>query len=392
MSKTCRVILTRVIIGIVAYICFVQPNVWRYGLKTLSPSYSTIERIVDAKGVVLCRERLVNSPVSGIVMKVKSDLARVSKDETVAIIFPTIEDYNSYIREVNGVTSYYDNAIREKNSAIEDRKREIEKIYGELNRASELLSSLVASKQDITDVLGKIGELNSRIDSLKNELVNLTNELEGLKREKVRKLASLKEKAVSSNTRVTVDSSGLISFCTDGREDIRNAIIEKGLEGNIDLKIDALIREPKVIADGDPVKKGDVIAKVIDNLEQFVLLEVSLDGKSPISHSGYHLNIDGKDVGIELIKWISSYPKELWLCRIKSPYYIGPRYISLRVDVGTVEGLVIPKSLIREEKGRYFVYVVNGNSIEKRFIEILGGNEREVAIENVDRSELLFVD
>lgn len=388
--KIFKTILTRLFIGIIAYICFVQPNVWKYTLKIFSPYSQTIQRVVVAKGIVLCREKVIESPVSGVIMKVKDDSTRISKGDTIAIIFPTSEDYKSYTRDVDSVISYYDNTIKEKNNVIADKKKEIEKIYNELSRESELLNSLVANKQDIAEVLGRVGELNSRINSLKDEITDLTEDLKVLKEEKLRKLASLKQNAVSSNIRVISDISGLVSFSIDGRENIRNTIIEKGIGDNI--SIDSLMKNSKVINDGDSVRKGEIIAKVIDNLEQFILLEVFLDGKSPIEHENYKLNIDGKDIEIEFIKWISRYPKELWLCRIKSSYYIGPRYVSSNINVGMVKGLVVPKSLVKRGGDRYFVYIVNGNSIEKRFIDILGGNEKEVVIDNINRDELLFVD
>ncbi|MCX7796521.1 MAG: hypothetical protein N2380_08390 [bacterium] len=381
---------TRVFIGIITYICFVQPYVWEYTLETFSPPYLTIQRIVNAKGIILCREKVIESPVSGVIMKVKSNSMRISKGDTIAIVLPTIEDYKSYIGKVNSITSYYDKAIEEKDNIIAGKEKEIEKIYEDLNKESELLNSLVANKQDVAEVLNKINELNSRINSLKVEIENLTKELEVLKREKLLRLADLRQNIISSNIKVISDRSGLVSFCIDGMEDARNIVIERGSEDN--LNIDSLLRESKVINDGDPVRKGDIIAKVIDNLEQFILLEVSLDGKSPIEHNNYNLNIDGKDVNIEFIKWVGKYPRELWLCKIKSPYYIGPRRVSLNINVGTIEGLVVPRNLVKQEGERYFVYIVNNNYIEKRFVNILGGNEKEVVIDNINRGELLFVD
>ena len=390
MKGIFKTTLTRIFIGIIAYICFVQPNVWEYTLETFSPSSQTIQRIVSAKGVVLYRERVIESPVSGIIMRVKDNSTRIAKGDTIAIIFPTTEDYKNYTREVDSVISYYDDIIKEMNNVITDKKKKIEEIYNDLNKESKLLNSLVANKQDIAEVLIRIGELNSRINSLKGEITNLTKELKVLKEEKLSKLASLRQNAISSNIKVISDTSGLVSFSIDSREDVRSTIIEKGVGDNIN--VDSLLKESKVINDGDSVRKGEVIAKVIDNLEQFILLEVSLDGKSPIEHNNYKLNLDGKGVSIEFIKWISKYPKELWLCKIKSSYYIGPKYVSLNINVGTIEGLVVPKSLIKQEGDRYFVYVVNSNSIEKRFVDILGGNEKEVVIDNINKGELLFVD
>jgi len=392
MRKLYRDILFRFFIGIMAYICFVQPNLWKYTLKTLSPTYSTIERVVKARGIVLYREEIINSPVSGIVLKLKKDSTRVSKGEIIATVFPTIEDYNIYMKEVNNVISYYDNMIKEKNDLIKSRKEEVEKIYLELAKKSNILNSLLINKQDITEVLDEISKLNTQIDLLKKEIEKLKLEVGDLKKEKNQKLDGLKQKAISYNTSITTQSSGLISFSIDNRENMRNSLLEKGITDNINLQLDSLMKESRIISDGDSVKKGEAIAKVIDNLEQFILLEVTLDGKSPIVHNSFNIDIDGKQTNIELLKWINEYPKEIWLCKIKSPYYIGPRYLNLDIKIGTIEGLVIPRSLIKKEGERYFIRVLGNDLIEKRFIEILGGNQIEVVITNLNRNEVLLAD
>ncbi|MGC8971763.1 MAG: HlyD family efflux transporter periplasmic adaptor subunit [bacterium] len=391
MKRLYRDILTKVFIGIVVYICFVQPNLWKYTLKTLSPTYSAIERTVKARGIILYREETINSPVSGIVLKLKKDSTRVSKGEIVAAIFPTAEDYNIYMKEVNSIISYYDNMIKEKNDLIKSKKDEIEKIYLELTKKSNILNSLLENKHNITEVLGDISKLNARIDLLKKEIEKSKLEMENLKREKDQRIDDLKQKIISYNTAIATQNSGIISFSIDNRENIRNSLLEKGINST-NLQLDSLIEEPRIISDGDPIKKGEIIAKVIDNLEQFVLLDVTLDGKSPIVHNEFSINIDGKEINIELLKWVSKYPKELWLCKIKSPYYIGPRCLNLDIKIGTIEGLVIPRSLIKSEGERYFVYVLGNNSIEKRFIEVLGGNQIEAVVSNLNRDEVLLAD
>jgi hypothetical protein len=84
--------------------------------------------------------------------------------------------------------------------------------------------------------------------------------------------------------------------------------------------------------------------------------------------------------------------KELWFCKIKSLYYIGLKGLNLNIKVGTAEGLVVPRSLLKKEGERYFVYVIGNDSVEKRFVEILGGNQKEVVVNNISKGELLLVD
>jgi hypothetical protein len=392
MRRVYRVIVTRFFIGIIAYLCFVQPNLWKYTLETFAPSYATVERIVSAQGIVLCREETVDAPVSGVLLKMKEDSAKVSKGEVLAVIFPTAEDYKNYLKEVNAIVERYDSAIKEKNALIEGKKEEIKKVYEELTREGNILNSLVTNRQDITDVIDKIRNLNSRIVLLKNEMETLTGELEGLKREKEQKIAELKQKIITSNITVVSRASGLVSFEIDGREYERNAVIEKGIEGNTDLSLNSLIKQPRVISSGDFVRRGETIAKTVDNLEQFVLLDVTLDGKLPIILDRFSVNVDGKVVEFQLMRRENNHFKELWFCKIKSLYYIGLKGLNLNIKVGTAEGLVVPRSLLKKEGERYFVYVIGNNSVEKRFVEILGGNQKEVVVNNISRGELLLVD
>jgi len=392
MRRVYRVIITRVFIGIITYLCFVQPNLWKYTLETLAPSYATVERIVSAQGIVLCREETVDAPVSGVLLKVKEDSSKVSKGEVLAVIFPTVEDYNNYLKEINAIVERYDSAVKEKNALIESKKGEMKKVYEELVREGNILNSLVTNRQDITDVVDKIKNLNSRIVLLKNEIETLTAELEGLKREKEREIVELKQKIISSNVTVVSRASGLVFFEIDGKEYTRNNIIEKGIEGNTDLSLNSLMKQPKVISNGDFVKRGETIAKTVDNLEQFVLFDVTLDGKLPIILDRFSVNIDGKVVEFQLMRRENNHFKELWFCKIKSLYYIGLKSLNLNIKVGTVEGVVIPRSLLKKEGEKYFVYVLGDDSMEKRFVEILGGNEKEVVVSNISRGELLLMD
>ncbi|HON72935.1 MAG TPA: HlyD family efflux transporter periplasmic adaptor subunit, partial [bacterium] len=124
--KVIKKILWRIALGLLIYICSIQPILWKYTLETFKPARSSIERIVNIKGLVLHREELVTAPVSGIFLRLKKDNERVGKGEKLAVIFPTIEDYNSYVKEIDRIEKYYEGIIKERMETIKLKEQDIE--------------------------------------------------------------------------------------------------------------------------------------------------------------------------------------------------------------------------------------------------------------------------
>ena len=54
--------------------------------------------------------------------------------------------------------------------------------------------------------------------------------------------------------------------------------------------------------------------------------------------------------------------------------------------------MVVPRELIKEENNKSYVLVLNKDSIEKRIVEILGGNRERVVLTNIKEGEILVRD
>lgn len=386
--KVIKKILWRIALGLLIYICSIQPILWKYTLETFKPARSSIERIVNIKGLVLHREELVTAPVSGIFLRLKKDNERVGKGEKLAVIFPTIEDYNSYVKEIDRIEKYYEGIIKERMETIKLKEQDIEKIYKELAKEGDILNSLVLNRQDIGERVKKLGSLNNRINSLKTEVEKLNADVESLVKERDKKIKEFKEKVISLNSVVLSSSAGLVVFATDSKESLRSSIIEGKMEG-LGRNFNYILGKPKITSDGDMVKKGEPLGKIIDNLEQFAILYVVPDGVAGLPHNNLDIYIGDGPVSLELLKWIKEGSNEIWFCTVRDKRYIESSYFSLDVKIGDIEGMVVPRELIKEENNKSYILILNKDSIEKRIVKILGGNRERVVLDNIKEGEIL---
>lgn len=387
--RTVRRILFRIILGLLFYILFVQPIVWKYTLKTFKPSYSRIERIVDVKGLVLHREEIITAPVSGIFLRLRKDFDRVGKGEELAIIFPTMEDYNSYVAEIERVQKYYEDIINSCKREIVLKRQEIEKTYKELSKEIGIVNSLVLNKQDIGDRIKRLNDLNSHINSLHSEVDQLDAKVKLLGEEREKKMKDIKERAISLNSVVLSSQAGLVVFSIDSKEGLRNSIIEGKIK-SFGKEFDYISDRPKVISDGKMIKKGEIIGKIIDNLEQFALLYIKSDGGTDPPHDSIDIHIKDRRVRLEPLSWVKDGLNEIWLCKIKDRTYIDSSYFSAEVKIGDIEGITVPRSLVKEEDGKSYVFILKKDSVEKRSVNILGGNKEMVVLGNIEEGEILI--
>ncbi|HON72995.1 MAG TPA: HlyD family efflux transporter periplasmic adaptor subunit, partial [bacterium] len=260
--------------------------------------------------------------------------------------------------------------------------------YKELAKEGDILNSLVLNRQDIGERVKKLGSLNNRINSLKTEVEKLNADVESLVKERDKKIKEFKEKVISLNSVVLSSSAGLVVFATDSKESLRSSIIEGKME-SLGKNFNYILGKPKITSDGDMVKKGEPLGKIIDNLEQFAILYVVPDGVAGLPHNNLDIYIGDGPVSLELLKWIKEGSNEIWFCTVRDKRYIESSYFSLDVKIGDIEGMVVPRELIKEENNKSYILILNKDSIEKRIVKILGGNRERVVLDNIKEGEIL---
>ncbi|CEN89587.1 HlyD family efflux transporter periplasmic adaptor subunit [Paraclostridium sordellii] len=331
--------------------------------KTLTLKNEMVEESFNKKGLIIRDEYVINSNFDGKVEYYLKDGDRVKKKEDIACVYSneiSDDDLKSLKNIKNDISS-----IENGDTAF------IKKDIGNINKEISLLSQKLQIEllNENIDVYGQIEKINKLIDD-KNLLINSDLNDKSLKNKHVQ------EKEVTSlidkNTEVFKSkNSGVVSYQFDGNEekfnfDNINQIKIKDIEGTKNNYKD-ISKEKKL-------DKGEPIARIINNLKQFVAISCNEEeikkfkiGQKIILSSDiekinskvYDIYKEGKQYIV--ILEISEQNVEIYDTRIKE----------FDIIYKSIEGLKVPKKAVVNSDGKKGVYVVSETG-DAKFVELKG--------------------
>ncbi|CEN84030.1 HlyD family efflux transporter periplasmic adaptor subunit [Paraclostridium sordellii] len=331
--------------------------------KTLTLKNEMVEESFNKKGLIIRDEYVINSNFDGKVEYYLKDGDRVKKKEDIACVYSneiSDDDLKNLKNIKNDISS-----IENGDTAF------IKKDIGNINKEISLLSQKLQIEllNENIDVYGKIEKINKLIDD-KNLLINSDLNDKSLKNKQVQ------EKEVTNlidkNTEVFKSkNSGVVSYQFDGNEkkfnfDNINQIKIKDIEGTKNNYKD-ISKEKKL-------DKGEPIARIINNLKQFVAISCNEEeikkfkiGQKIILSSDiekinskvYDIYKEGKQYIV--ILEISEQNVEIYDTRIKE----------FDIIYKSIEGLKVPKKAVVNSDGKKGVYVVSETG-DAKFVELKG--------------------
>lgn len=331
--------------------------------KTLTLKNEMVEESFNKKGLIIRDEYVINSNFDGKVEYYLKDGDRVKKKEDIACVYSneiSDDDLKSLKNIKNDISS-----IENGDTAF------IKKDIGNINKEISLLSQKLQIEllNENIDVYGQIEKINKLIDD-KNLLINSDLNDKSLKNKQVQ------EKEVTNlidkNTEVFKSkNSGIVSYQFDGNEekfnfDNINQIKIKDIEGTKNNYKD-ISKEKKL-------DKGEPIARIINNLKQFVAISCNEEeikkfkiGQKIILSSDiekinskvYDIYKEGKQYIV--ILEISEQNVEIYDTRIKE----------FDIIYKSIEGLKVPKKAVVNSDGKKGVYVVSETG-DAKFVELKG--------------------
>lgn len=331
--------------------------------KTLTLKNEMVEESFNKNGLIIRDEYVINSNFDGKVEYYLKDGDRVKKKEDIACVYSneiSDDDLKSLKNIKNDISS-----IENGDTAF------IKKDIGNINKEISLLSQKLQIEllNENIDVYGQIEKINKLIDD-KNLLINSDLNDKSLKNKQVQ------EKEVTNlidkNTEVFKSkNSGVVSYQFDGNEekfnfDNINQIKIKDIEGTKNNYKD-ISKEKKL-------DKGEPIARIINNLKQFVAISCNEEeikkfkiGQKIILSSDiekinskvYDIYKEGKQYIV--ILEISEQNVEIYDTRIKE----------FDIIYKSIEGLKVPKKAVVNSDGKKGVYVVSETG-DAKFVELKG--------------------
>ncbi|CEO12472.1 HlyD family efflux transporter periplasmic adaptor subunit [Paraclostridium sordellii] len=331
--------------------------------KTLTLKNEMVEESFNKKGLIIRDEYVINSNFDGKVEYYLKDGDRVKKKEDIACVYSnniSNDDLKNLKNIKNDISSI-------ENGDTAFIKKDIENINKKISLISQKLQ-IELLNEDI-DVYGQIEKINKLIDD-KNLLINSDLNDKSLKNKQVQ------EKEVTNlidkNTEVFKSkNSGVVSYQFDGNEekfnfDNLNQITIKDIDGTKNNYKD-ISKEKKL-------DKGEPIARIINNLKQFVAIscneeeikKIKIGQKIILSSDIEKINSKVYDIYKEgkqyiVILEISEQNVEIYDTRIKE----------FDIIYKSIEGLKVPKTAVINSDGKKGVYIVSETG-DAKFVELKG--------------------
>ncbi|GAA0105626.1 hypothetical protein UT300013_22500 [Paraclostridium sordellii] len=355
-----RIILLFIFIYIVSNVVIV---LGKNTTKTLTLKNEMVEESFNKKGLIIRDEYVINSNFDGKVEYYLKDGDRVKKKEDIACVYSNeiSDDELKNLKNIKNDISSIENG----DTAF------IKKDIGNINKEISLLSQKLQIEllNENIDVYGQIEKINKLIDD-KNLLINSDLNDKSLKNKQVQ------EKEVTNlidkNTEVFKSkNSGVVSYQFDGNEekfnfDNINQIKIKDIEGTKNNYKD-ISKEKKL-------DKGEPIARIINNLKQFVAIscneeeikKIKIGQKIILSSDIEKINSKVYDIYKEgkqyiVILEISEQNVEIYDTRIKE----------FDIIYKSIEGLKVPKTAVVNSDGKKGVYIVSETG-DAKFVEFKG--------------------
>ena len=354
------------ILGIFIYIIFhVISAIIGKNIQTQVLENEKTEMKISRKCLFVRDEYLLKSGTNGTLKLLVDEGEKVSKSQEVASIYDSVdEDIDNKISSLN---------------------EEIEKIKsGEINISKDNIS---AFNKNIEATVNKIQE-----DLLEQDYINITEYKEALdlyineKNNLVNngidtvKLATKEdEKEILENQRtngvITYSSSiaGIISYKFDGNEEKYSY---KNLENITKLDIENENNDYNTIdSDSNSIKDGNVILRVINNYELYVVTYINEEESKYFKESqSVILRSDDDEIEAEVYKIKKENENYMAIFKINNQN-IGiydTRVKEFDIIYKQIEGLKIPKSAVKKIDNKDGVYVINEERKETNFVELKG--------------------
>lgn len=322
-------------------------------------------------GYIFRNETVIPADTSGKAVTLVKDGERVSKGQHFANVY-LAEDYAQLQQQVN--------AIQDKIEVLEKSVVEVNAYVTDISKTDEEIDRYFdVIFKDVSE--GNLSEISSHEDSLlvslnKRELIvsmmeGYETEIAALRTEK----AYLENRINSVSKRLTASMSGYYYGDTDGYEKIFT------LDALNNLTLDSF--EQMTLSSPDNSVKNESFGKLVESFVWYVVCETQKDVAAGYEENKYYtLNFpsfsdDEVHMKLETIIKSTSEKNALLVFRGNTAPEGFTYQRNQQVDIisNRYSGLAVPKEAIRIIEGQQGVYILSGDIVRFRLVDIIGENE-----------------
>lgn len=360
---------------VVSYVIYQCVLISKSDMETQFALMETVYKTIDTECFVVRDEKFIKNNVNGTTVSFASNGERVARGDTVSMVFNSSDDAVSFlkIRELEKDIAHYEELSGQANLQTLNIDSITEKIDNELidfleDRDNRKFSDAVNSAETFRDSLtgkqiatGTALDYSEKLASLKNELNTLQN-------------------AKYSYTEVKSNEAGYYINGSDGYE---NAIDYS--------KIDELTAEAveKVIASEPQAIASDVVGRVVSSFKWYIVCSVDTDETVNLSYDEQiYVNLPYRGVEklpVTLHKIGDRTGEKTLLilsCDLMNDSVSDIRIEDVQIITGEYSGYKISNSAIRTVDGVKGVYVVRGNLLGFRKINVLYSTDTFTIVNN----------
>ena len=349
-------------------------------------SEGSIEHTIGARAIIVRKEEVIASGVSGDLVTQAAEGSRVAKDQSIALVVP------------DGMQSTVDN-LRNTQSQISDVQQELIE-NGEADGASAIYTEINGSVEPIIDMMrtdamnGNISDMSSYSSSITVLLSQRESELSELDFDDERlsvlrsTAQSYEDQLESSSARIRASKPGIISFKLDGQED----------ELSFDMLLSAdpsEIRErintsTGIITSDLFIDPGEAVARIASNEKQYIACFLSGSNATPAAFevgSLHTINVgsEGISIGKCKVERVESTNDGLLVVFSTTRYVeelLDLRTVDIEVVINESVGLRVPVGcLVNPDYNRQVATIyVNNEGFADEVDVLIVDSDREFAI------------
>lgn len=360
-----RVITVCVSLFLIAYVGYQCYRAFYNPVKTEQVSVAEVYETIDTEGITVRNETLIKGNKKGYLFYTVENGSRVSKNGTVAKVYPTEADCRS--------------------------QRQLDKLTREIERLKEIQSQGAAGKVNL-EVIDKqikntVCELTAgvhspvikNLDDMQSKIIELLNKRQITVghapnfESRINALNELKNQIVSSFSVATASYKSPVSGYFVGKAD--------GFENSIDYnKVEKItVDDLRRLSSGSPSVDKNIIGKVVGDYKWYLACIV------PASKAGELRQGAKPDLLLPFVtdavipssvvavnRSSGDQVAVVFECSYMSSELSSIRHESVQIRLRRYEGLRVPSDCIfTNSENRQGVYILSGGKVEFRRVEIL---------------------
>lgn len=343
-----------------------------------------LQNTIETKGFVVRDEsNLTASDSSGTIISIAEDGKRVGSGETVAISFKTAQSAATYVKlnELNNEIDYY-NQLKNKVGAGTNSPSSYNNMIN-----SACIQYICSAREEIdSDFEDALGDLRDAITTKQlavGTVISVDEKLAALQAE----LLELNGKDLGY-TPIASPNPGYYIGSVDGYE---SAVKYSDVLNMNVADINSLVSSEPSSVD------GNVMGKLVDSFNWYILCNVPYDRSGPFEVGKMvKVNIPNTSTGVFECEVEKKGEKEgdyisvILKCGLMNRDVAKLRITDIEIITDEYMGFRISNSAIREENGQKGVYVLKGNTVQFKKVNILYSSEEYSIIESqADNSSYL---